>query len=442
MFNYVKLPNQLFYTKNDKSILQKVKDDKVILVLIYLYNAVNRKDIMKFTLGDMISECGFIPKTGEKKSNEQFKNILIKLEELEIISFADEIPLNKIKSTQLLKCKFNKYIEKGTNKDTGEIQDIQFVELTNSEKETILTYSKTKINNIKLLIYFTYLKCRIHKRSKSDGDLACTGGQSETCYLKYNKITADLGLSDQSIKEYNDILIEINLIRISNPGIYYYAEDKYNTLRESPNFFTLFNGNEENAKLQFKEAIKSYKALDANKNKIWTNSRQYKNNNRSINGKKGNIIRKQKSGKELTYDEKMFLKQLDCRENEDVWKLKSVFSAIADDERPLSEYYCDLAKEDRSEYYKKIEDDLELFDTDGNMKVDYTYYEWVITNYLYGEHKGDVGYFNNCVKKHIEEAKLKVIRLGKTTPFKEGKTTKFSYTQTPVLKEFDTKIDF
>lgn len=429
MFNFVKFPNKLFYSLegDKKSILQQINDiklingDKVLSILEYLYFSVNRKDIIKFTLEDMIISCGNKPKTGQGKCNEQYQIILSKLQELHIISFAKGLNINKIKPKDLITCKFNDYIETVTDKETGEITDSFYIELFDTEKDKIINYNKEKIDNLKLLIYYCYLKARIYKRSAKELPLNAGGGRSETCFLKYNKINDDLGLSDKSIKKYNDILISLNLIRIKNPGHWHYADDELINKKESPNFFTLFNNDEEDAKHQLNEAIKSYKNMEINKNKVFLGNREYKNNNRSLNGKKGRIVRKINEGKATNEDRKILEKILESTNPN--FERKSIESILdAHEGEALSYIYQDIiGDDDKCEYYAKIEDLLGLYNDDTDtITVDWKYYRWVMLEYFYGEHKGDVKFCQNCVSKYIREQKPKKhLRLNKPEPIVE-----------------------
>ncbi|AGK97647.1 hypothetical protein [Clostridium pasteurianum] len=410
MFNFIKLPNKLFYSidNDSKSILQEVKNDKVILILDYLYNCVDRKDIIRFTLEDVIVSCGFKPNTNVGKSNEQFRNILIKLQDLHIISFSEGIDIKTVKPKNLIKCEFNKYIETKVDKETGEIKDSFYIQLSDQDKDKIMNYAKEKVDTLKLLIYYCYLKARIYKRPSGDLGLAASGGRSETCFLKYNRITEDLGIVDKSIKKYNDILIELNLIRIKNPGLWYYLGDELINKRESPNFFTLYFSDKDYARHNLNEAIKSWKGMDINKNKIFLDTREYKNNNRSLNGKIGRIIRKENEGtateEDLALKEKILNSMNPNLERE---KLESILDANLGES--LYNIYDDkLNDSDKAEYYEDIENKLGLYDDDTNtLTVDWKYYRWVMVDYqfgdLNGDHKGDIEYFKNCVTKKIRE---------------------------------------
>jgi hypothetical protein len=80
MNTFVKIPNLLFYDyKEEKSIYKITSDYKTLLVLDYLYSNTNRRNMIKFTLENMIIECGYKVDCHKGKSFEQFKSILARI---------------------------------------------------------------------------------------------------------------------------------------------------------------------------------------------------------------------------------------------------------------------------------------------------------------------------------------------------------------------------
>lgn len=395
MENYFsKLPNQLFYTYDndiiDKSILEQCNYDyKVLLVLDYLYTNTNRKDITMFTLEDMVISCGFKVDNHKGKINDKFKDILVKLQESKII--VTDTDLSKIKSKELIKCKIDIF-EKDDNDN-----DIKFIQLFDSEKDKILNYDKEKIDNLKMLYYYCYLKSRMFKRQKGD-DLVIYGGKAEVCYPSYKKINEDIGLTDTIIKKYNDILVELNLIRIENAGLFYYLTDKNKVVRESPNIYTLYTENKEVWQNNLKEGIKFYKKQFKDE-RFFLNTRQYKNN-RAINGYIARIEYLEKEGKateEQIQKKNEYKKSINVDEN--VQRRITFLNREENKGMILSEIYDSYGNEKKFEIAYKLEKDLGLLDDNDDLSVDYEYYKWVITNYNKDKHD----YFKNCIKKHILE---------------------------------------
>lgn len=393
---FSRLPNKLFYAKDkeDKSILECTNDFKSLMVLDYLYTYTTRNSLTVFTLEDLIITSGYKPNRSKGQTNEQFKNILVKLQELKIID--STIDMNNIKPSQFIKCTLDLF-----NKDSKN-NDIEFIQLYDYEKDKIIR-CVYDVDRSRLLFYYCYIKSRIYKRAKGD-DVVIGGGRSEICYPSYQRIKYDLGLSDSVIDKYNNILVELDMIRIDNAGLWYYKNDKNKVVRESPNFYTLYTEQEEVWKNNLKQAIKYYKKLDINREKIFTNTRQYKNNNRNINGFIARIEQLQKEGKAtLSQLEKLSKYKKSMHEDSTIETLLNQNIDI-----PLSQIYMNYFNYSKSDKYYYLEKDLGLTDDNDYLTVEWDYYKWVMINYT----DDQKDYYINCVKKYIKEKKIKIKHIG------------------------------
>ncbi|ERI90971.1 hypothetical protein HMPREF1982_03533 [Clostridiales bacterium oral taxon 876 str. F0540] len=385
---FSKIPNSLFYSyldkklkKEIKSIFPQIKDEKVLLVFDYLYTNTNRKGIINFTLENMVVQCGFKCSTKKGEMNDQFKNILNKLHISKIIN--SNIDFKDIKPKDFVSCTYLINL------------DNSFITLYDSEKNIVLNQSFEKCDNLKLLMYYCYLKARMYKRSNDDA-MEKNGGRAEVAYPTYNTISDDLGLTDETIKKYNDLLVKLNLIRVGSAGNWYYKDDKNKILRESCNIYTLLiDSDEVKAKFNLKEGIKYYKSLDINSNKVFTNSKAYKNNDRKLNGELGSIIKKENKGT-ATEEDIARKNEIIASINADaeLYKIKALLEA--NDGTLLSEIYENLGKDDLAKKYSNIELKLGLVDFEFNLEVDWDYYCYIITNYKENEHEK----FKNYVRKH------------------------------------------
>lgn len=381
---FSKIPNILFYDKDKTSIFLKSDshDYKIILVLDYLYMCVNRKNSIRFTVNDIVSSCGFKPNNRDGKINSQFISILELLHNCEIINF--DTDLFNINSSDTIVCSFKLNLDKS------------FMCLFEREKSLLLNYTDDteKVDNIKLLFYYGYIKCRMFKRNQNNDDMNMSGGRAEVAYPSFETISHDLLLTDKTIKKYNDILVKLNLIRIQNAGHWHYKDDPQ-SVRESPNFYTLFDGIEANAKSNLKEGIKYYRSLDINSNKEFTDSRKYIRNDSHVNGLYGSLIKKYYHG--TISDDELIKKQEIEKSKSDFseeYKIKALLEKHPNE--LLYQIYDDLHKEDLAEKYFGLESELGLIDENSNALVDRKYYVWVLTNY--DEKKKQ--YIINCVEKH------------------------------------------
>ena len=383
---YSKISNYLFYGFNnnkDDSIYNHIDNDKVLLILDYLYINKNIQDISLFGLEDMITFCGYYIHAGKGKSIDQFKKILIKLNELQIIKLSD---LN-IKPKQFYKCNF-----------IIDLSDKFFI-LFVDEKDKILSFKSDDEDNVdphKLLLYYCYLKSRMYNRP-NDSDLNRDGGKAECCFPSYDTIQNNIGLNQGIIKKYNDILISLNLIRVGNAGLYYYSADTKKKPYESPNTYVLFKDGWEH---ELNEAIKQFKKLS--EDKVFINTRDYKNNDKHDNGFIARIQHLQKEGKAKQSDidrmnELIELKNIDT-DDEIKFKIKALLENPKYKNMLLSDIYHQQSNAKLFEKYSDIEDRLDIF-ANGEMLIDWDYYQWLMMNYSDVKHD----YYCNCVKAKTKD---------------------------------------
>lgn len=269
--DFTMLPNKLFYAE-DKSLFEECKDYKLLLVMDYLHINTNRLGVSIFSIEDIITFYGFKPKTGAGKMNEQIKNILEFLQFKGILQC--DVDIKEVKINQLIRGIYTG-IEKNSKGD-----NIKFTKVSYQAMDYILAYDETKIDNLKLLFYYSYICCRRRTREKSvNGDINCTGGYAEVAFPSYETIQEDTGFVDDTIKQYNDILVKLNLIKIGNCGLFYYRDDKNKNTKESINFYALVNGRED---YELEYAMKLYK--EKHTDMVFTNKREYKNNNKKMEG--------------------------------------------------------------------------------------------------------------------------------------------------------------
>ena len=144
-----------------------------------------------------------------------------------------------------------------------------------------------EVNNI-IKVYF-YLKARCYKRGT---ELCYAGGQAETTYCSYENISKHTLISEGNIKKYIDILKEINLIDYDNLGKKY-KEDNPKLLTDCANIYALIKiSGKEFIKDELREGMKQQK-YDYEDKGFKITKKDYKNNNRKINGRKGYLIKKQ-----------------------------------------------------------------------------------------------------------------------------------------------------
>jgi len=377
-----KIPNMFFYStkEGEDSILKHTKfNNKTLLIFDYLYMNRNMREIIKFTLENMIVECGFTCSAKKGESNSKFKNILSILHKIKVIEYEGDF--DSVSPKELIICKLSIDF---TNK---------YTELHDNEKDKIHNQQIEKTDNLKLLMYYCYLKCRMYKRPKND-QLVVSGGKAEVAYPTFKLINEDLGITDDTIDKYNNILVDLDMIRYKSAGTWYYKTDPNKIVRESVNFYTLFT-DEETAQHNLNEGIKFYKKMERNSNKVFTGNKNYKNNNKILNGELGSIIKKELHGNATEKDI--------ARKNEILYSINAneeqhgIQALLGSNPNTLlSDIYSDFNSEKKAEKYYELEKSLGLLDTGEEFGVDFEYYKWVMMNYDKEEHD----YYVNCVNKN------------------------------------------
>lgn len=380
---FVKLPNNLFIKVNEnESLLKQINDDKVVLILDYLYTNTNRKGVSIFVLKEMIEKLGYTYSDKNTQNINKFKDILYKLQLLQVIQ--SDVEMNKIKPKQYIECIL-----------TIDFSN-KFMVLYDWEKEIILHQTKTKLNNLKLLVYYCYLKTRIYKRPEGT-KLHINTEMAESCHPSFETIYQDLGLSDETIIRYNQVLKELDLIRYKNAGRFYYRKDKLKTKIETPNFYVLFK---EGWEEELNSAIKHYKKQ--NKDTMVFTDEPYKNNDRKANGFIGRIEYLESIGKATEKQIKQKNELINQRkirtgENDRTLNIQKLFEVYKDrDNILLSEIYEEKGQLNNAKREHDLELELNLINQYGKLLIDYDYYKWVMANYKKEEHT----YYLNCVKSH------------------------------------------
>jgi len=203
------------------------------------------------------------------------------------------------------------------------------------------------------------------------------------------------------VKKYIDILIELNLIRVGNAGVYYYKNDKHKKPWESRNTYVLYDvdGRWED---ELAESIKIYKGMYKDRTFI----KNYKNNDKSENGYISRINQLEKQSKATPYqlkkrDRLLEKKQKQKLDDEDVLKfqIKSLFENPDYKGSYLPDIYENLGRMNLKEKYDDIENKLGVWSMDGYPLIDYGYYMWLMINYNENQHD----YYYNCVQKRIKD---------------------------------------
>lgn len=245
MDNGSKLPNvSIEGNTSSLSWLNIINDSKLILILDYLYiNQSRCNNKVKCCLDDIIISCGCKPNNHKGCMNDKFKSTLSALQSMEVIKC--KYDLLKVKPTQFI------IIEYNCIDVNSEGEEINWYYLLNSARDKIINYKEVNIDNYNLLNVYCYINKKI---KKSNNNIQCTGGKSESCFFTYDTVSSALGFSERSYSKYISILKKLKLIDYGNIGK---VIDKRGNISNANNVYVLTSSDD--YKHNLKEGLKESK---------------------------------------------------------------------------------------------------------------------------------------------------------------------------------------
>lgn len=385
---FTKIPNLAMYTgkdSNDKSILSDMEYNcRVLQVLDYLYYVVDVRGVSRFSVESLVLFCGYKPDNHKGRSNDIFKSILCRLNELGYIK--SDYDFDKVKPKDHMECKLT--IDYSSN----------FSIIYDDVRDKI--YSVDGVDKAQLFAYYCYINARMHRRSNDEG-VSESGGQYEYTYFGFKSVYDNLKITDKAIVKYNDILVSLDLIRYENFGTYYFKDDPKSTTRLTPNFYTLFDGDEGKARKNLAEGYKLYKITEGG-NAIFTD-KPLVMDNRSIGGEKGSLMKKEMNGT-ITTEETERLKQIEEIMDDSFGEkseMREILQLIEDDNdnMTLSEFFLLDGNSSKGDKYLDIEKKIGVIDKNDELCVDFDTYKEVMLEYK--------GYNVESLKANVSKSILK-----------------------------------
>lgn len=218
--NYIMLPNNIVWCKDEGEESLCKCNNKLLLVISYLNFNVNLAGNCCFTLDDMITSCGLITRTGTGNTIEQFKIIL---KQLQVIKWLDiNIDIDSIKPKQFIKCKF-----KPTFKKDEDDNDTEFFKLFYDKYIKIMNNNSglDKAITLKVFSYITARMKRNTKEQKENREVHIFQDTEIECfYDKYEVICYDLNINDVTFNNNINLLQDLELIFFDNIGLVKYKD--------------------------------------------------------------------------------------------------------------------------------------------------------------------------------------------------------------------------
>lgn len=193
---FVRLPNETVWNLEDNGITLKneLKYPFTVAVLYRLVENTNPINETMFSIGDLITSCGY---KKDKDNIKNFKDLLNKLQDKGII-YNVSIPLDKAKYDSFIRCKLNLEVE--TN----------FFMIYHKYFKTVMEsdYTASVKNNV-----FTFL-CYILARLRTINN----DKYLSYCYFSYEKAEHDLNMNEDTIINCGTIAKSLGLILYDNVG--------------------------------------------------------------------------------------------------------------------------------------------------------------------------------------------------------------------------------
>lgn len=282
---FIMLPNNLVWDYEKNKPLCRYYDDKIVYILSYLSFNKTLMGESCFSINDMITKVGMIPKTGKGKTIESFRNLLIQLNEDGIITLCSD---NLSRAKDYNTCKLNNLIKQSNG------NNVEFFTINVTNYRKIINHNEDGIDNVLLLKIFYYITSRIYKSKESD-----IFSKARCFFDSYVNICDQLQITENTYQKYIVALKEMELIFYDNIGL----------IKKGNNFTAIANNvyalDKENLKFGLKES-KEYH-LDNDYKLI---SDKVNGELKRINGLKGKIKSESNKGKdvsnlELIYDMKV-----------------------------------------------------------------------------------------------------------------------------------------
>lgn len=362
-------------------IISERDNNKVLLIFMYMHSNTTQSNNINFALKDMICECGFKPRSGKGNINEVFKTILNYLNKKGYFGNND-IDFMNIKVNQFIKVN-NNYFD--TNEEGNKIN---YFILDDEEIEDI--YNINNVDSKKLLLYYSTLKSRIYN------SIDVSDEKAKVCYATVEDMSKDIALSKDTINQYNQILVDNDLIYIDNAGKFSKINNGNRIYKQSANTYTLTSIN--NYKVEVDKSIDMY--INYMKKLNWNLCEDTTLTQNQLVGTINRLEYLEQQGK-LSDENKVKLDKAKEMQNivSDTNKYDNQQLLDQHPDMLLSEIFLDMNMDELSRKYQDTEFNLGLIDEDFNLLVDKDYYKWVIVNYNKSKHD----YYKNCIAKKIKE---------------------------------------
>lgn len=190
---FIKVSNNLvFVSRGELNMGVKPLVDTINYRVAYIISFIRAREMpffgySEFTLEDLIISCGLKPSTKKGRTNDIFKNILLKLIELNIIEEVDNSIVN-VSAKSKIKCRLVNEQKEGWFK----VEPNEFI--------SIMSYDGGKVDRMKLFNVFLCIKSTINPNTYNYS------------FVPKSHIMECLGIDKRALNNYLDILQELGVL--------------------------------------------------------------------------------------------------------------------------------------------------------------------------------------------------------------------------------------
>lgn len=182
---------------SNEMIRSKSFDAKEVCVRFILNEIRGMSDKCHFSLRYLIDSCGYTPRRGKDGVNGNYKNILRKLEQDNLIVVDEKYGISDSSV-----CHINDLIVLKINPDRFDVVE-NFTKLTNNEFDCLIRNSQHH-NKGALLHLYLYIKSYYHKLTSFNRPLGC--------HQSLKTIGKNIGLSEKTLISLLSSLVDSNLL--------------------------------------------------------------------------------------------------------------------------------------------------------------------------------------------------------------------------------------
>lgn len=219
--SYSRIPkNVVIKEEGDVCLINKIGDNKVLVLIHELYMGSNFRKVYNNTLDGIISNIGY---KIEKSNRGAIRKLLKQLMEYGYIHF--DCNIDKIKSDKMINIDVSNMV--------GKCTEDGYVELSDDELELIMNTPVDMRSKMGALKLYTYLKMKVNKNTNTT---LAMGEHPEALYESYEFIRKNLGIKQEQAAKYVDLLEDIELITTIRGK---YKVGKSGSWVDMPNIFAI-----------------------------------------------------------------------------------------------------------------------------------------------------------------------------------------------------------